>query len=221
MSAGSITGVDREDQLVAGEIKVVNNLTHREKKALTKRLLKTETQFREHMIEVVKDFPTMRAEVGGGNFDKTIRNTLFNQMENSRASFDSKEDAKSEEIVGQFQKFLKSKCGPPDMALPGKDAVIPKAIATPENTQNTVAEMVAKKFKMAVGDKANELENEDGTLKLPTQGEVAKAPTQVIGNKHTYISSKILNAYKAVKEAEVKMIQNKAEKYEREFIQKN
>ena len=101
MSAGSINGVDREDQLVAGEIKVVDNLTNREKKALTKRLMKTEIEFREHMREIVKDFPTMRAEVGGGNFDKTIRDTLFNQMEQSKASLESKED-QSEEIVGQF-----------------------------------------------------------------------------------------------------------------------
>ena len=77
MSTGSIKGVDREEKLVAGEIPIVDNLTNRERKALTKRLMKQEIEFREHMREVVKDFPTMRAEVGGGNFDKAIRETLF------------------------------------------------------------------------------------------------------------------------------------------------
>ena len=107
MSTGSIKGVDRENQLVAGEIPVVENLTNREKKALTKRLIKQEAEFREHMREVVKDFPTMKETVGGGNFDKAIRETLFSQMEECKESIDGNQEPENEEIVDEFQKFLR------------------------------------------------------------------------------------------------------------------
>ena len=108
MSVGSIKGgVDRENQLVAGEIPVVDNLTNREKKALTKRLVKQEAEFREHMREVVKDFPTMKETIGGGNFNKAIRETLFSQMEECKESIDSNPEPENEEIIDQVQKFLK------------------------------------------------------------------------------------------------------------------
>ena len=81
--------------------------------------------------------------------------------------------------------------------------------------------MVAKKFKKAVGEQAEQDdEGEEGATRLPTKDEVAKAHIQP-HNKQSYISSKILNAYKAVKEAEVKMIKQKHEQYEREFVQTN
>ena len=38
------------------------------------------------MREIVKDFPTMRTEIGGNNFNKTIGEALFDQMEDCKAS---------------------------------------------------------------------------------------------------------------------------------------
>ena len=53
------------------------------------------------MREVVKDFPSMKTEIGGGEFEKKIQDTLFQKAEdNVRQSFESLEH--NEEIMGQF-----------------------------------------------------------------------------------------------------------------------
>ena len=111
--------------------------------------MKPEIEFREHMREIVKDFPTMKTEIGGGEFEKKIKDQLFrsNDVRNSFESFEG-----NEEIMDQFQRFLKDKCGPPD--IPGKDEVIPKAIATPENIGAMVASMVRQKFKKTIAEEA-------------------------------------------------------------------
>ena len=124
---------NRDTKLIAGEIRV-ENITTREKKTLTKQLMRNDLEFRDKMREIVKDFPTMRDEVGGGNFEKTIGEQLFDQMKSAQASFasfDSKADG-GEEIISEFQSFLKNKHGPPDSNPHGKE-VVPKAIATQEN----------------------------------------------------------------------------------------
>ena len=96
--------------MAAGDIEI-ENLSLRDKKALTKSLVKQDCEFREKMREIVKDFPAMRNEVGGENFDKTIGKQLFDYMQESKAELE--EDSK-EEIVEGFTKFLKNKVGPPD-----------------------------------------------------------------------------------------------------------
>ena len=69
--------------------------------------MKPEIEFREHMREIVKDFPTMKTEIGGGEFEKKIKDQLFrsNDVRNSFESFEG-----NEEIMDQFQRFLKDKC---------------------------------------------------------------------------------------------------------------
>ena len=63
--------------------------------------MKPEIEFREHMREVVKDFPSMKTEIGGGEFEKKIQDTLFQKAENNvRQSFESLEH--NEEIMNQF-----------------------------------------------------------------------------------------------------------------------
>ena len=64
---------------MTGEI-TANNIGVQDKKQLTKCLMRQDLEFRERMREIVKDFPTMRTEVGGANFDKTIGEQLFDQM---------------------------------------------------------------------------------------------------------------------------------------------
>ena len=51
--------------------------------------MKPEIEFREHMREIVKDFPTMKTEIGGGEFEKKIKDQLFrsNDVRNSFESF--------------------------------------------------------------------------------------------------------------------------------------
>ena len=100
MSCGSNQGgYDRESKLVSGEIPKIDRLTQREKKVLTKRLMKPEIEFREHMREIVKDFPTMKTEIGGGEFEKKIQDQLFHKTDNNfRQSIESFEG--NEEIMG-------------------------------------------------------------------------------------------------------------------------
>ena len=148
----------------------------------------------------------MKTEIGGGEFEKKIKDQLFRNADNNiRNSFESLQG--NEEIMDQFQRFLKDKCGPPD--IPGKDSVIPNAIATPENTASTVANMVAQKFKKTVTEEQQKLrqspEMKDAKLKQPpAQEQIVKNNVSGAGVRNSYISSKVLNAYKAVKEADVK-----------------
>ena len=63
--------------------------------------MKPEIEFREHMREIVKDFPTMKTEIGGGEFEKKIQDQLFHKTDNNfRQSIESFEG--NEEIMGQF-----------------------------------------------------------------------------------------------------------------------
>ena len=87
--------------------------------------------------------------------------------------------------------------------------VIPNSIATPENTAATVANMVARKFKMTIAEEATKNkqspELKESKLKqAPTQNDIIKYNVSGAGVKNSYISSKVLNAYKAVKESDVK-----------------
>ena len=43
-----------------------------DKNDITKCLMKQNIEYREKMREIVKDFPSMRTEFGGNNFNKTI-----------------------------------------------------------------------------------------------------------------------------------------------------
>ena len=43
-----------------------------DKNDMTKCLMKQNIEYREKMREIVKDFPSMRTEFGGNNFNKTI-----------------------------------------------------------------------------------------------------------------------------------------------------
>ena len=47
------------------------------KKDMSKCLMKQNIEFREKMREIVKDFPSMRTEFGGNNFNKTIGDQLL------------------------------------------------------------------------------------------------------------------------------------------------
>ena len=61
--------------------------------------MKPEIEFREHMREIVKDFPTMKTEIGGGEFEKKIQGQLFHKKDNNfRQSIESLEG--NEEIMG-------------------------------------------------------------------------------------------------------------------------
>ena len=87
--------------------------------------------------------------------------------------------------------------------------VIPNSIATPENTAATVTNMVARKFKMTITEEATKNrqspELKESKLKYaPTQNDIIKNNVSGAGVKNSYISSKVLNAYKAVKESDSK-----------------
>ena len=101
----------RENQFSIGDVDA-DNLSVRDKKALTKCLVKQDCEFREKMYEIVKDFPSMRTEVGGGNFEKIIGERLLQIMKESKAEIS--DGTSKEEIVGQFTKYVKAKIGPPD-----------------------------------------------------------------------------------------------------------
>ena len=62
--------------------------------------------FRDRMHEMVKDFPTMRGEIGGSNFNKTIGERLFDQMQDSKASIDfyNSTDVKEEQLNEEVRK---------------------------------------------------------------------------------------------------------------------
>ena len=62
-----------------------------EMKDPTKCLIKQHIEFREKMREIVKDFPSMRNEVGGNNFDKTIGDQLLGLTKECLESFDESE----------------------------------------------------------------------------------------------------------------------------------
>ena len=87
--------------------------------------------------------------------------------------------------------------------------VIPNSIATPENTAATVTNMVARKFKMTIAEEATKNrqspELKESKLKqAPAQNDIIKNNVSGAGVKNSYISSKVLNAYKAVKESDSK-----------------
>ena len=56
-----------------------------------------------------------------------------------KASIDSQPESKR--VVGEFQDYLKSRNGPPDTDVRGKE-IPPKDIATAENTRLSVTDMV-------------------------------------------------------------------------------
>ena len=57
----------------------------------TKCLIKQNIEFREKMREIVKDFPSMRNEIGGNNFDKTIGDQLLGLTKECLESFNGSE----------------------------------------------------------------------------------------------------------------------------------
>ena len=77
---GSVDGTvpmdEREFDLANGKIDAAD-ISMRDKKALTGFLYRSDMEFREKMHEIVKDFPTMKKEVGGKNFDEAISAQLF------------------------------------------------------------------------------------------------------------------------------------------------
>ena len=92
-SIGSTDGLDPE--VDAGP------LTFHDKTVLSKRLMRPDVLFRDRMHEIVKDFPTMRGEVGGENIDKTIDQQLFDCMQECRASINDNQNVENEGILKQ------------------------------------------------------------------------------------------------------------------------
>ena len=106
--------------------------------------MKQNIEYREKMREIVKDFPSMRTEFGGNNFNKTIGDQLLGLTKECLESFEGEENLDNkQQVISQFQKYLKVRCGPPD------DSIQPRQTATEQNIRGAVTEMVKKKFSKA------------------------------------------------------------------------
>ena len=66
---------DTKKSLAAGNIDA-SNLNIRDRKTLTGFLYRSDLEHRFKMKEIVEDFPTMKKEVGGKNFDEAISKQL-------------------------------------------------------------------------------------------------------------------------------------------------
>ena len=70
---------------------------------MTKCLMKQNIEFREKMREIVKDFPSMRTEFGGNNFNKTIGDQLLGLTKECLESFEGDEEVTDkQQVINQF-----------------------------------------------------------------------------------------------------------------------
>ena len=104
----------------------------------------------------------MRTFAGGANFDKTIGEQLFDQMQDCKASLESNENDVLKDILkfGQFQKHIKEKQDLPKRANTAGEG-------TRRSKVTQTSEIISKKLKKATNMKTNIGEqNGDGSLAM-------------------------------------------------------